>query len=86
MGLAIPALLLIYWKIGGSVQTLASFLWPSSILLMGLEGPGTRSIWEIGQVYAILITENVVLYLIVGLLTSPLLFFLARKRNRSTLD
>jgi hypothetical protein len=76
MGLAIPALLLIYWKITGSFGTWASILWPSSILLMGLEGPGPRSMWEIGQVYAILIAENVVLYLIVGLLTSPLLFFL----------
>ena len=60
-GLAIPFALLLGWKLTGSFGELQLILWPSSILLMGLDGPSPRSNLDILETYAALIGENVVL-------------------------
>jgi len=87
LGLVIPALLILRWKLtGASFGEVESILWPSSILTMGLEGPSPRSGLEIVEVYAALIGENVALYLLVGLLTCPILFLILRWRKRSPVD
>ena len=55
LGLVIPALLILRWKLtGASFGEVESILWPSSILTMGLEGPSPRSGLEIVEVYAAL--------------------------------
>jgi hypothetical protein len=85
LGLVIPALLMLRWKLtGASFGELESILGPSSILTMGLDGPGPRSNADVVEVYAALIGENVVLYSLVGLFTCPVFFLIARWRKRST--
>jgi hypothetical protein len=87
LGLVIPALLIIRWRLtGASFGEVESILWPSSILTMGLDGPGPRSNLSIVEVYAALIGENVVLYFLVGLLTCPVLFLIPRWRKRAIVD
>jgi hypothetical protein len=87
LGLVIPALLIIRWKLTGlPFGELESILWPSSILTMGLEGPSPRRTVEIVEVYAVLIAENVVLYVLVGLLTFPLVFWVLRWRKPLPMD
>lgn len=84
LGAAIPAVLILRSKlISFGFGQLDVILWPSSIFLMGLDGPDPRSSLDIVEVYAILIAENVALYTLVGLLTCPLLFLILRKRNRT---
>ena len=83
-GLAIPALILLHWRLADS--TLGPFevmLWPSSIMLMGLEGPDPRTSLDIAEVYAIAVAANVILYLLVGLLGSPFVYWVLRWSNRS---
>ena len=85
LGLVIPAVLLLRWKLtGSSFGQVESILWPSSILTMGLDG--SRGNLEILEIFAILIAENVVMYLFLGLLTSPLFLLLLRWRNRAPID
>ena len=87
LGLVVPALLLLRWKLtGSSFGQLEVILWPSSILTMGLEGPSPRSNLDIVEVYAALIAENIVLYLLIGLFTSPFFFLILRWRNRSRVE
>ena len=87
LGLVIPALLILRWKsTGASFGEAELILWPSSILTMGLDGPSPRSNLIIVEVYAALIAENAVLYLLAGLLTCPVLFLILRWRNRSPVD
>jgi hypothetical protein len=44
VGLLVPAALILRWKLLGSTfGQLEAVLWPSSIILMGLEGPTQRS-------------------------------------------
>jgi len=86
-GLAIPALILLHWRLADS--TLGPFevmLWPSSIMLMGLEGPDPRTSLDIAEAYAIAIAANVILYLLVGLLVSPFVYWVLRWRNRSKVN
>jgi hypothetical protein len=72
VGLLVPAALILRWKLLGSTfGQLEAVLWPSSIILMGLEGPTQRSAFDIIQFYAIVIAANAVLYCVVGLLMCP---------------
>ena len=74
----VPAVLLLRWYFfNHTFGTLEFVLWPSSIVLMGLEGPPDRLV--ITVVYAIAISTNVVLYGIVGLLIWLLLNPLLRR-------
>jgi hypothetical protein len=87
LGLVIPVLLLLRWKMtDSSFGQLEFILWPSSIMLMGLEGPSPRSSLNIAEVYAIVIAANVALYLLIGLLTCPFFFLILRWRNRSRVE
>ena len=71
-GLLIPVVLLLRWYFfDHSFRTLELVLFPSSVVLMALEGPPDRLV--IAVVYAIAITANVVLYAIIGLLSWLLL-------------
>jgi hypothetical protein len=85
LGLATPLLFILHWKLTSSAfGEWEGILWPSSIFLMALEG--TRSNLDILEVYAIVIAENVALYLLVGLLTGPIVFMVLRWRNRTSAD
>jgi hypothetical protein len=87
LGLAIPVLLLLRWRMtDSSFGQLEVILWPSSILTMGLEGPTPRSSLDVAEVYSALIAENMAMYLLIGLLTSPFFFLILRWRNRSRVE
>ena len=82
MGLLVPALIILFSNLfGRSFGELDVILWPSSIFLMGLDGPTPRSRLDITEIYSILIAENIILYSLVGLLTTPLVYFALRRRN-----
>jgi len=79
LGLLVPAVLLLRWKLFGIMfGLLEATLWPSSIFTMGLEGNPT--IWNILLVYAIALVANVLLYSLAGLLIWPVFRFLLRQR------
>jgi hypothetical protein len=85
LGLVIPAVLILRWKLtGSSFGQVELILWPSSILTMGLDAPSPRSNSDIVEVYAALIAMNGVLYLLVGLLTCPLFILILRRRKPIT--
>jgi hypothetical protein len=80
VGLLVPAVLILRWKLLGSTfGRLELILWPSSILLMGLEGQ--RSAFIIILSYAIVIAVNIVLYCVIGLLMWPALRLALRPRG-----
>jgi hypothetical protein len=82
LGLIVPAALILRWKLLGSIfGQLELILWPSSIMLMGLDGPTQRSAFDIIQFYAIVIVANMVLYCVIGLLTWPVLRLALRRRG-----
>lgn len=73
-GLLVPVLLILRWKLLGSIfGELELILWPSSIMLLGLEGPASRPRLDIVEFYALVMAMNVVLYAVVGLATWPLI-------------
>ena len=83
LGLVVPILLLLRWKLfSSSFGQLEATLWPSAILLMGLDGPSPRSTLDTVEILALVIGENVILYSLVGLVTSPIVYLVLRKRNR----
>src|ERR1035438_4619475 len=60
-GLLVPVALILRWKLLGSTfGQIELILWPSSILLMGLEGQ--RSAFIITLSYAMVIVANIVFY------------------------
>jgi len=66
-GLVVPAVLLLRWYFfDHSFGEVELILWPSSFILMTLEGPPERL--TIVVMYTIAIAANVLLYSIVGLL------------------
>ena len=80
VGLLVPAALILRWKLLDSTfGKLEAILWPSSIMLMGLEGPTQRSALDIIQFYAIVIAANMVLYCAIGLLMWPVLRLALRR-------
>jgi len=82
VGLLVPAALILRWKLLGSIfGRLELILWPSSIMLMGLEGPTQRSAVDIIEFYAIVIAANVVLYCTIALATWPVLRLALRRRG-----
>jgi hypothetical protein len=83
LGLVISVLLLLRWKLTDSPFGQVEFiLWPSSILTMGFDSPSPRKSFVV-EVYSVIIAMNVVLYSLVGLLSSPLFFLVLRWRKRS---
>ena len=82
LGLLVPVVLILRWKLLGSIfGRLELILWPSSILLMGLDGPAQRGAFDIVQLYAIVIAANMVLYCVIALLTWPVLNLALRRRG-----
>jgi len=80
IGLLVPVTLILRWKLLGSTfGQIELILWPSSILLLGLEGQ--RSAFIIVLSYAIVIVANMVFYCIIGLLTWPLLRLALHRRG-----
>lgn len=74
LGLLIPLALILGWKFLGWSFGLASVtFWPSSIMLMGLDGPRPRSASDIAEIYSIAVVSNIALYAVVGVLTWPIL-------------
>ena len=72
VGLLVPTALIVRWKLLGSpFGRLELILWPSSLLLMGLEGQ--RGAFIIILSYTIVIAANMVLYCAIGLLMWPVL-------------
>lgn len=81
-GLIVPAVLILRWKVLGSIfGRLELILWPSSIMLLGLEGPTPRSSIDIIGFYAIVIAMNMALYAVVGTVLWPLLRIALRRRS-----
>jgi len=79
-GLLLPVALILRWKLLGSTfGQIELILWPSSILLMGLEGQ--RSAFIIILSYAMVIVANVVFYCVIGSLTWLLLRPVLRRRG-----
>jgi hypothetical protein len=80
LGLLVPAALILRWKLlGSNFGQLELILWPSSIVLMGIEGqPSTLTII---LSYAIVIVANIFLYCVIGLLTWPMLRLTLRRRG-----
>ena len=79
-GLLVPAALIVRWKsLGSAFGRIELILWPSSILLMGLEGNIVAFI--IILTYAMVIAANIVLYCVIGLLTWPVLRIALRRRG-----
>ena len=76
LGLLVPLILTAF---DSNFGTIAVALWPTSIGLMGLEGPTPRPKLDIAEVYAMLIALNILVYLIIGLLTAPLAFLVKRR-------
>jgi hypothetical protein len=84
-GLVVPVLSTLSWKLFGSqFGELTVILWPSSIFLMGIDGPTPRSTLDIIEIYSMLAGENILLYSVVGLLTSPIVYFARRHRTASS--
>jgi hypothetical protein len=84
LGLAMPVLLILRSHLfASSFGELEVILWPSCIFLMGLEGPTPRSMLDILEVYSILVAENIILYSLVGSLTSPIVYLATRPRKVS---
>ena len=80
IGLLVPVARILRWKLLNSTfGQIELILWPSSILLIGLEGQ--RSAFIIILWYAILIVANIVFYCVIGLLTWPLLRLALRRRG-----
>jgi hypothetical protein len=80
-GLVVPIALILRWKLLGSMfGRLELILWPSSIMLMGLEGPTPRTSIDIIEFYGIVIAMNMIVYAIVGLAAWPLLRLGFRRR------
>jgi len=81
-GLVMPLLLTSGWKVfGWGFGELQVILWPSSIFLMRLDGPTPRGMLDITEIYSILAAENMILYSLVGSLTSPIVYFATRERK-----
>ena len=82
LGLLVPAVLILRWKLFGSMfGQIEAILWPSSIMLMILEG--SVSMLNILLVYAIALVGNVTIYSGVGLLTWPALRFVQRRHAQT---
>jgi len=80
VGLLVPGALILRWNLLGSTfSQLELILWPSSILLMGLDGLAHRSVFDIILFYAIVIVANIALYSVIGLLTWPVLRLVLRR-------
>jgi hypothetical protein len=80
IGLLVPVVLILRWKLLGSTfgQT-ELILWPTSILLMGLEGQ--HSAFIIILFYAVVVMANIVFYCVIGSLTWLLLRPALRRRG-----
>jgi hypothetical protein len=79
-GLLVPTALILRWKwLGSTFGQFELILWPSSILLMGVEGQ--RSAFLIILSYATVIVVNIGLYCIIGLLTWPVIRLALRRRG-----
>lgn len=70
LGLLVPAVLLMRWKLFGAMfGQVEAIVWPSSIITLGLEGnPGLGAIL---LVHALAILANVLAYSLMGLLVWP---------------
>jgi hypothetical protein len=65
-GLFVPALLLLrYWVFGTMFGELEVWLWPASIIFMGLEAPNTTK-FDVVLFYVIALFANFLLYATVG--------------------
>ena len=74
-----PLALILRWKLLGSkFGQIELIFFPSSILLLGLEGQPSAFIIILW--YAIVIVANIVFYCVVGLRTWPLLRLALRRR------
>jgi len=66
LGLLVPALLLLrYWFFGTMFGESEVWLWPASIIFMGLEAPNTTK-FDVVIFYVIALSTNVLLYATVG--------------------
>jgi len=80
IGLLVPIALILRWKfLGAMFGQIELILWPSSILLIGLEGQ--HSAVSIIMAYAMVIVANIALYCVIGLLARPVLLLALRRRG-----
>lgn len=68
IGLLVPAAVILRWKLlHATFARIELILWPSSIMLMGLDGQ--HSAFIILLSYAMVISMNIIFYCVIGLLT-----------------
>lgn len=80
IGVLVPVAFILRWKLLGSTfGQLELIFWPSSILLIGLEGQ--RSVFTLILWYAMITVANISSYCVVGLLTWLLLRLALRRRS-----
>ena len=81
IGLLVPVALILRWKfLGAMFGQMELVLWPSSILLMALEGQ--HSALSIILTYAMVVVANIALYCVIGILAWPVLLLALRRRRR----
>jgi len=87
LGLFVPiCLTLSIFLFGMHFGRLCPYFWPSSILLMGLDGPQTAPVSTVVFSYGLSWSINIFLYAIVGIWTSPILLLFRVLRNWHILD
>jgi hypothetical protein len=83
LGLAVPAGLLLWWHVSPYGAGQEAMLWPSSLMLLGLEGSTPEPKSTIVFVYTLTIVENCVLYALAGALLWTIAYFVLRLRRSS---
>jgi hypothetical protein len=82
IGILVPLLLMLqFFVFRRSFGSIESWLWPSSIMFMALDAPGT-SRTTVSLVYAVAIAENAILYGVIGALTWLLVHVIERAVDR----
>jgi hypothetical protein len=81
VGLLVPIVLLCrYWVFGSMFGELEAKLWPSSVVFMALDAPGTRTSTVVFA-YSIAFFSNIIRYAAVGVLTWPFPYAFFRIRD-----
>jgi hypothetical protein len=78
LGLLVPAIT----ALNSNLNDLELYLWPGSIMFLGLaDAPTPNSKTVVVEVWSIALASNIVLYALVGTLTSPIVYLATRKRR-----
>jgi hypothetical protein len=80
LGLVVPAIVALH----SPINDVEFKLWPSSIMFLAVaDAPDPVSKSYLAGIWAITVGSNILLYTLVGLLTSPIVYFVTRQRKVS---